>query len=246
MMTYSTNHVEQADLIEKELMYLAELGRMSANLLHDLSAPLSAAVITLEELSLSENSPLALRAKKDLLRLERYISTARQQLLAKPARRNFNIKPVLDNAAKLMRPKAITKNVKLEVIASPDLKLFGQPLLLERVIANLISNGVDAYSNIVETASSVVKVRARASGNYILITVEDKGQGILFEERQLIFRPFYTTKKREGGLGIGLVSAKLIVEQEFKGTISVGVNHGQGTIFSLHILCHNISQPSAG
>jgi signal transduction histidine kinase len=58
------------------------------------------------------------------------------------------------------------------------------------------------------------------------VTIGDTGKGMNEEQRRLAFRPFFTTK--QGGLGVGLVLVKRIMER-FGGTVALDSREGEGT-----------------
>lgn len=71
-------------------------------------------------------------------------------------------------------------------------------------------------------------------GKYIKLTVEDTGHGIPAEVRDNVFNPFFTTKKRGEGTGMGLSVTHGIVKR-YGGQIDFGSEPGKGTIFQVHL-----------
>ncbi len=81
------------------------------------------------------------------------------------------------------------------------------PIELEQVFVNLISNAVEA-----QPSGAEVRVSARIAGDdEIEVVVEDDGPGVAPEHEGKLFDPFYTTRLREGGTGLGLSVAHGIV-----------------------------------
>lgn|GEM_PF-314441 len=107
---------------------------------------------------------------------------------------------------KLKRHK-VTKNYQ----AIPD--VLCQPIALQQVWTNLISNAIDAFPEQGELVVGTA-VYHKGSKEYVQVTVRDNGHGIPDEIKQHIFELNYTTK-REGnfGLGIGLSVCQQIVHQ---------------------------------
>lgn len=82
---------------------------------------------------------------------------------------------------------------------------------LEKVLANLIKNGVDAMVEAgIRSRSITVSVRADGDAGMALVSVRDGGPGIDAETLHRIFDPFFTTRPR--GLGMGLAISRAIVE----------------------------------
>lgn len=114
---------------------------------------------------------------------------------------------------------------------------------LEQVIANLVANARDAMPDggaIVISGRNVALDAARASslalpvGDYVAIAVQDNGIGIPADVRARIFEPFFSTKGRGKGTGLGLASAYGIMRQS-NGAIEVQSAPGQGSCFTLFL-----------
>ncbi len=101
--------------------------------------------------------------------------------------------------------------------------------LFEWVIENLCKNAVDAMDG-----KGHIDIIIGHSDTNILIDVKDDGKGISLKNKNRVFDPGYTTKKRGWGLGLSLV--KRIVEEYHKGRIYVLSSHvGKGTTFRIEL-----------
>jgi two-component system cell cycle sensor histidine kinase/response regulator CckA len=119
---------------------------------------------------------------------------------------------------------------------------------LEQVIVNLVVNARDAMpqggticlqTEAVHLAENFVRDRAVVpAGAYAMIRVSDTGVGIAEDLLNVIFEPFYTTKKAGEGTGLGLSTAYGIVKQS-GGFIFVDSTLGVGTTFTLYFPIHN-------
>ena len=114
---------------------------------------------------------------------------------------------------------------------------------LEQALANLVANSRDAMPNggaIVISGRNVVLDDSAAAalslpaGDYVAIAVQDEGVGIPAEVRDLIFEPFFSTKERGKGTGLGLASTYGIIRQS-NGGIDVQSTPGQGSCFTLYL-----------
>jgi signal transduction histidine kinase len=102
-----------------------------------------------------------------------------------------------------------------------------------QIILNLVSNGIEAYSSAEQTGDErTVIIRLERKRSAALIQVTDHGIGINPTDRDKIFRPFYTTKQK--GTGIGLFIVKQVVENDFKGTITLASDR-PGTTFRVSL-----------
>lgn len=114
---------------------------------------------------------------------------------------------------------------------------------LEQVLANLVTNARDAMPDggaIVITGRNVTLderaagVLALPHGEYVALAVQDEGVGIPAEVRGHIFEPFFSTKERGKGTGLGLASTYGILRQS-GGAIDVQSVPGQGSCFTLYL-----------
>jgi nitrogen fixation/metabolism regulation signal transduction histidine kinase len=84
-------------------------------------------------------------------------------------------------------------------------------LLLKRVLANLIENGIHAGQEAGNTGNVVVGWAADSRGDSVTITIDDHGKGVTEADREKIFEPYVTTKTTGTGLGLA-ISRKIAIE----------------------------------
>ena len=101
---------------------------------------------------------------------------------------------------------------------------------LEQAFLNLMINAIQAM----EAQGGTLTIRTQASDGHVDIAFADTGPGILESHLPLIFKPFFTTKGRDGN-GLGLHGCRRIVEDEHRGRIEVTSRLGEGTTFTLRI-----------
>jgi len=124
----------------------------------------------------------------------------------------------------------ITIPEKIDVIINVEKdfpKISGDPILMKRVLINLIKNAIEAIPE-----EGKIRIYATVKGDNAIIEVEDTGIGIPKERINEIFRPFFTTKPK--GLGLGLAVCKKLIEAQ-GGKISVKSKIGKGTKFFILI-----------
>jgi signal transduction histidine kinase len=99
------------------------------------------------------------------------------------------------------------------------------PARIQEAVANLIANAVDASKG-----GDSVNVATGTGEHFVRISVQDAGPGISPEDRETIFRPFYTTKSRGPGLGLAIVRRSV---KELNGKIELESTPGRGSTFSI-------------
>lgn len=115
----------------------------------------------------------------------------------------------VQNIVEEVQPIADNSKIKLNFYLKKDMKISADPLQLERVIKNLISNAI-SHSNTKEKIDIVVD----EIPNFATISVIDYGQGISKDEIKLIFNKYYSAAKkfRKIGTGLGLYLSQQIAK----------------------------------
>lgn len=162
-----------------------------------------------------------LRAICDTSRgLLRFVDNYRQfSRLPQPQPKSFYLKPLLDRAARLAAPYGHRVEVSVE---PPDLLLYADESLIDRVLTNLVKNAAEAIGQ-----DSDGRIRLHAfvhEDDSVVIDVTDNGAEIDDELARHIFVPFFTTKPT--GSGIGLSLSRQIMRQT-GGTLTLLRDHAQ-------------------
>ncbi|MBX4209530.1 HAMP domain-containing histidine kinase, partial [Candidatus Parcubacteria bacterium] len=183
-------------------------------------------------------------------RMEAFLQTARKQLDSEDKKSLFSANKEISDAIDLLLHKSHKTGVEMRFVSGDGAKevmIWGNPVKFFQIAVNLISNAIDSYAdkppadgNAANAADiDAVTIRVSATAKRVRLTVEDKGCGIKEELRKSIFEPFFTTKqdrpRSECGFGLGLSTAKEIVERDFSGTIELETAEGKGSKFSVVI-----------
>src|SRR3954465_7963479 len=113
----------------------------------------------------------------------------------------------------------------------------GMPLVrldaeqIRRVVINLVDNAIEAMER---RGQIVVETQLDASNSVVRVVVADNGPGIPPAEREKLFLPYYSTKRRGSGLGLAIVR-RIIAEHG--GSIEAGDNTPRGTRFTIELPC---------
>ncbi|HEY1064087.1 MAG TPA: HAMP domain-containing sensor histidine kinase [Candidatus Saccharimonadales bacterium] len=232
--THELEELQLARLLE--MQPFAEFGRIGASLVHDIANPLTAANLHLEELNRQQHSELARQVQRNLYHLERYLIAARKQIKRESDLREFSVGSELRQVAHLLTHRARKIGVRLTVDKIPSLKLYGDVVKFNQLVANLLANALEASEKMKNPKEAEVHVQVRTEGKYVVIIVTDHGVGVDDENIDRLFEPFYSTKSSQrSGLGLGLALVKQYVEHDFKGTISVTSDTERGTVFTIKL-----------
>lgn len=122
------------------------------------------------------------------------------------------------------------REVKIETVAPPGMPLVRvDPEQIRRVIINLVDNAIEAMER---TGLIAVEVQHAAAERVARVIVADNGPGIPASEREKLFMPYYSTKRRGSGLGLAIVRR---IVAEHGGSIDVADNVPRGTRFILEL-----------
>jgi signal transduction histidine kinase len=101
------------------------------------------------------------------------------------------------------------------------------PVLLRRVVENLVLNAIDAMPN-----GGTLTFRTTTADKFAVFELSDTGAGLTPEECERLFTPYYTTKQHGTGLGLAIVQS---VVSDHQGSISVRSQKDQGTTFHVEL-----------
>ncbi|MCC9642276.1 two-component sensor histidine kinase [Rhodopirellula sp. JC740] len=145
--------------------------------------------------------------------------------------------------------RTLPKGISLHVCVDSDLpEVIGDETEMSQLVMNLAINGRDAMNGDGELTIAAERVSFDSEhscsytvlppGDYVRISVTDNGHGIDESIRDRIFEPFFSTKQRGNGTGLGL-STTIGIIQSHRGAIEVETKVGEGTTF--HVLLPSVS-----
>lgn len=239
-------HQSQLEDQLRKAQKLEAIGRLAGGIAHDFNNVLSAIRMraALLRRGVPEEDPRR-RFVDDILGSTERASALTRNLLTFGRRRPPRFE-ALDLVELLRRfdqslRSLVRDGVDLQVaLPSHPLMVMAEPLELERVLMNLVTNAQDAMPSggrIVLSAARTDVGDARAGGldapgQYAALSVADSGTGIPAEAQARLFEPFFTTKEPGKGTGLGLSIAYAIVKQH-RGAIHVASEPGKGATFTI-------------
>jgi len=232
---------------------MSSLGKLSASVVHEINNPISGVLnLTMlvkriiEEGSMNKGEMKQINRYLDLMETEtRRIGRIVSNLLAfsreekmqfKPFDLNRLIEKTLFLSANLLK----ISNVKVGRKMAPDLpRIVGSEDQLQQVFMNIVSNAAEAMET-TEGGVLTIETKRASRKDSVQIRFIDTGTGIPEESFSKLFEPFYTTKKKGKGVGLGLSVAYGIIK-EHNGFIYVDSKEKEGTTFKITL---PLKQPS--
>ena len=142
--------------------------------------------------------------------------------------RTFNLSDLTDQVVMSLRPGIRKQNLTLNVECEPGLIMNSYPGPYGQVLTNLFLNSVaHAFPG---GAAGEVRIKVQASGaDHVEVLYTDNGCGMTPDIRRRAFDPFFTTRRDEGGTGLGLHIVYSIVTSRLGGQIHLESEPGKGT-----------------
>ena len=150
----------------------------------------------------------------------------------RPVLEEVPLNEIAADVAEQARLAAESRGLHFTFSRGPDLRVLGNPVLLQQAVLNIVTNAVN-YSR----SAGAVRVTVRRDGHWARLTVDDQGPGVPADDMARIFDPFYrglAGRRSAEGSGLGLAIAKRVVEAA-GGAIAVSTVLGCGSSFEIRL-----------
>jgi two-component system sensor histidine kinase PilS (NtrC family) len=226
-------HMEQAVARAERL---AGIGRLAANIAHEIRNPLASISGSVEVLKRlpgadAETCNLVDIAVREVDRVNALISNLLDY--ARPRtedRQRLDLAEMVAEIAKIFELERRAKEVRLQLHAPTNVWVEAASGQMQQVLWNLLRNAAEAMPE--GGAIYLSTAQRNVTPPEAILMVRDTGIGIAREDLEHIFEPFFSRKA--GGTGLGLATTARIVE-DHKGTIDVLSHPGKGTTFTIHL-----------
>ena len=205
---------------------MASMGEMLENIAHQWRQPLSTITTVTSGMSMQKEVGLLddehFYKSVDMIMenanyLSKTIDDFRNFFKSEKEHTKFNIKDIIQKALNISDSKLKSKFIKT-VTKLDDIYANGLDGELMQVILNLYSNSADAF-NTNSNEKNLIFTELYIKDNVSVIKVKDNAGGIKDEYIGKVFEPYFTTKHKTQGTGIGLFMSHEIIKNTFKGTI---------------------------
>ncbi len=171
------------------------------------------------------------RMLTDMTRVEELLKDLKNfSLYEHPECGDVNIVTFMDNLLAIVKRDFSAHKIRIKTLLRPGAEHgFFDARALQHVLLNLLTNAFDALEGI---DSPMINISTFRTGDRIIITIMDNGQGISREQMQHLFMPFSTTKSHGTGLGLVIVKKMLL---KMDGTINIESREKAGTTVTLNL-----------
>ena len=221
---------------------LAQMGEMIENIAHQWRQPLAQvnSAVLLIDMALNKNKIKDLMIESKLTEIEsltaymsKTIDDFKNFFSPNKQKNIFTIKSAIQKAVDIVNGLVHLHYIQVTIDIEKDLKCYSYIEELQQVILIIINNAIDVLVLKKISTPKIIITAWKEKGN-IIINIEDNALGIDSNYLDKIFEPYFTTKLKSQGTGLGLYMAKTIIENGLLGVLNVE-NKSDGACFTIKI-----------
>lgn len=236
---------KQSDIMMSQSRHAA-MGEMISMIAHQWRQPLSTismgannmlADIELEMIETTTFKNMLHQILAQIQHLSKTIDDFRNFLKPDKSKHNTTVVSVVNDVLGIMDKSLENNNIKVLLNSKSDTQVFIYSRELLQVLLNILNNAKDVF---VEKSrdNNVINIEIYDEESYVIATICDNGGGIKDDVIKRIFEPYFTTKDKMNGTGLGLYMSKIIVEEHLHGSLEV-YNSDEGACFKISIPIHD-------
>ncbi|MFK5882020.1 MAG: HAMP domain-containing sensor histidine kinase [Sulfurospirillum sp.] len=218
---------------------LASMGEVLHNIAHQWRQPLGALMMIIQGFGTKFergrlDEKFILSSVDDALKLGKNMSDTlddfRNFFMPNRAKQIFDVKKAINKSIELTKYQLEKEDIELEFNSNITAKIYGFKNELMHVVLNIINNSKDILSSKENLKKKKILIITKQTKRKIIINIIDNGGGIKDDIISKIFDPYFTTKHKSIGTGIGLYMSKQLVERHMSGKIYCkNIRHKFGT-----------------
>jgi predicted ATPase/signal transduction histidine kinase len=251
------SHLKQAQNMLVESAKMASLGELVAGIAHEINTPIGVSLGaithlqeqvvsinhhfsegTLTESGFEELISIANESTRivegNLHRASKLIQSFKRVAVDQSSEHavEFELVDYINEVITSLKPKYKHMKLDFDIDDKEKIKVFHRPGYVAQIITNLTINAI--IHGFGQRTHGVIKISFELDEDNVRMTFSDNGKGVKNENIRKIFEPFYTTKRGQGGSGLGLHIVYNIVTQTLNGRVSVNSIVGEGTTFTIN------------
>ncbi len=214
---------------------LASMGEMINNIAHQWRQPLNRVNLNLaviDKVIKDENIENEIISRKiknseeNIQYMSQTISDFSNFFAPDKMKISFNVYEIVEKSLKLLESRLRTINVEMPKNKNINIYSFQNEFI--QILLVILNNAIDNFE-IHDIEKRDIYISVRKNSNDVTLTIRDNGGGIKKEDIDLIFDPYFTTKFKKEGTGIGLYMVKMLLEDSMHGELKVYSNNGETT-----------------
>jgi len=226
--TATLAETRQKDQMLIEQSRLAAMGEMISNIAHQWRQPLNNVGLIVQNMQMTFDaneltSEAMAKEVKDamdvILFMSHTIDDFRNFFRQDRLKGSFSVRKAVSRAIDFMTPGLKHKGITVELEAEQSVDALGYANEYAQVLLNIIGNAKDVFQER-KIAAPCIGIRVFCENGRSVVTVRDNGGGIESDVLPKIFDPYFTTKEKSQGTGIGLYMSKVIIEQHMGGRLT--------------------------
>lgn len=218
----SIKDITQHKLMESQSK-LASMGEMIGNIAHQWRQPLSlistiASGIKVQVEFGQFNEKDIIPDMDNIIKQTTYLSNTiddfRNFIKNSNEKSEVQISNVINKTLSILNPSMVTHNINVILNLEDDIKIIGYENQLIQALINIINNSKDAIKEkLKENEERLIFIKTKSTNNSFILEIKDNAGGIIESVMDKIFEPYFTTKHKSIGTGIGLSIAHQIITE---------------------------------
>ena len=222
--------LKEKDILLQQQSRLAALGEMIGNIAHQWRQPLSVITTMVSGLQLKQEMGVPITSEmvshtSDMVvsqanYLSKTIDDFRDFIKNDTTKEVFHLSKVIHDMASLLNATLKSNQIELILSLEDTIVYDGQSSQLSQVLMNIVNNAKDAFRE-KNQEKKQIQIKTFQEANRIKIEIIDNAGGIPQEIKSKIFDPYFTTKHKTQGTGLGLYICVNIIQKYFSGKITI-------------------------
>lgn len=222
---------------------LAQMGEMISMIAHQWRQPLSAISATTNNLIIKMmiegkvNKELFDSELKLVSEYSQYLSSTiddfRNFFKTDKEKKTFDLNLVIEKSLQIIKTSLKSNEIEAKTYLEPNIKINSYPSELQQVILNILKNSEDALLE-KDIENKRITIQTFMKEDKATIKIDDNGGGIDESIINRIFDPYFSTKNKKDGTGLGLYMSKIIINDHCNGSLKV-LNENKGATFLIEL-----------